>query len=431
MELCGRLCALKRPIHDCLLNHLMLSRRTLILLNFHVIFLAAVPAAEWPEFRGPTGQGHSNSTGLPVTWSESDNIVWKAPVPGHGWSSPVILGDQIWMTTATENGRSLRAVALSLTDGRLLRNVEVFQVAKPPDVHYRNNYASPTPVLEGDRIYVHFGPSGTAALDHSGRILWKTEELTYKDEHGPGSSPVLFGDLLIVNCDGRGTPFVAAVDKNTGKVRWKTTRHDGARNAFTTPLVIPAAGGEQLISPGADRAVAYDPKTGRELWWIRYNSFSLVPRPVFGHGLVYIVTGAYEPVLYAIRPDGNGDVTKTHVVWTLNRGIPYTPSPLLVGDEIYVVNDNGLLTCLDARSGQTLWRTRLGGNYLASPLYADGKIYVLSDGGQTTVLQPGRTFLRLSQNQVDGITVASMAVAGKSIFIRSESHLYRIETQVR
>ncbi len=386
----------------------------------------AAHAENWTEFRGPTGQGHSREHGLPLTWSETENVNWKVPIPGKGWSSPVILGDQLWLTTAMDEGRSLRAICLNRETGRIEHNVEVFQLADPGPVHQKNSHASPTPILEGDRIYLHFGSHGTACITRSGQIVWKTQELKYYHRHGPGGSPVVYGDLLIVSCDGYDIQFVVALDKRTGKIRWKSPRK--GYQAYTTPLTVQVQGRDQLISPGALRAVSYDPLTGRELWWIRYgDGYSNVPRPICGHGLVFICSGFEQAVLLAVRPDGQGDVTDTHVAWSLKRGVPLTPSPLLVGDELYLVSDNGIASCLDAKTGKTHWQQRIGGNHSASPIYADGRIYYLNEEGESVVIEPAREFKKLATNQLDGHTLASMAVSGKAIFIRSASHVYRLE----
>ena len=383
---------------------------------------------DWPQFRGPTGQGHSTETGLPIEWSESRNIVWKTPVPGRGWSSPVVADGRIWLTTATKDkGTSLRALAYDVENGRELINVEVFHLRSADLTNPKNSHASPTPIVEGDRVYVHFGAQGTAALSTSGEIIWKTR-LPYESQHGNGGSPTLYGDLLIVSCDGSDDAFVAALDKRTGKTRWRASRRQPFDQAYSTPLVIRVGERDEIVSVGAYRAAAYDPQTGKEIWRVSYaDGFSNVPRPVYGHGLVYIATGFQQPSLLAVRADGTGDVTKTHIAWTLRRAAPLTPSPLLVGDELYVVNDGGIATCLDAKSGAPRWIQRLGGgDYSASPVLADARIYFLSESGVATVIAPGKEFRRLATNTLDGDTLASMAIAAGSIFIRTDSHLYRI-----
>ncbi len=382
-------------------------------------------ASDWPEFRGPTGQGHSNERGLPVEWSETQNLRWKTAIPGRGWSSPAIQGNRIWLTTATEEGRSLRALCLDRETGAVRLDIELFRLKSGGKTHAKNSLASPTPVLDAGRVYLHFGAFGTACLTEAGEIVWKTQLDYDNGQHGPGGSPVLYDNLLIVSCDGQESQFVVALDKLTGKVRWK--KHRQGAQAYTTPLILRLPAGDQLISPGAFRSIAYEPRTGKELWEVTYgDGFSNVPRPVFGHGLVYICTGFHQPELLAIRPDGRGDITKSHVAWRLKRGVPLTPSPLLVGDEIYLVSDNGIATCLDARTGAEHWRTRLGGNHSASPLYADGRIYFLSEEGESVVIEPGKQFKMLATNRLDGGTLASMAVSSGSIFIRSQTHLYRL-----
>jgi outer membrane protein assembly factor BamB len=383
----------------------------------------------WPQFRGPTGQGHSAARGLPLTWSESQNVRWKTPVPGLGWSSPVVAGGRVWVTTSVEGrGASLRALAFDVESGREVVNVEVFHRRSADLSNPKNSHASPTPVVDGDRVYVHFGAEGTAALTTTGDVVWKTRH-AYASQHGNGGSPVVYGDLLIFSADGSDEAFVAALDTRTGKVRWKTPRRYPADQAYTTPLVIRVGDRDQVVSVGAYRAAAYDPQTGKEIWRVGYaDGFSNVPRPVFGHGLVYIATGFQQPSLIAVRADGTGDVTRTHSVWTLKRGAPLTPSPLLVGDELYIVNDGGIASCLDARTGETRWVQRLGGAYSASPVFADGRIYFLSEEGVATAIAPGREFQVLARNRLDGATLASPAIAAGSIFIRSNTHLYRIGT---
>src|SRR5262245_20476301 len=391
-----------------------------------LLFPVIAPAENWTEFRCPTGQGHSNARGLPQNWSETENVAWKTPIPGRGWSSPVLADDQLWLTTALEDGRSLRAVCLNQDTGRIVHNVEVFRLADPGPVHQKNSHASPTPILEGDRIYVHFGSHGTACVSRSGQVVWKTQELKYHHGHGPGGSPVIYGDLLIVSCDGNDLQYVVALDKRTGKIRWKSPRK--GYQAYTTPLTIQVKGNEQLISPGAHRVVAYEPLTGKEIWSVRYgDGYSNVPRPVFGHGLVFICSGYEQAVLLSVRPDGQGDVTDSHVAWSLRRAVPLTPSPLLVGDKLYLVSDNGVASCLDATTGKRHWQQRLGGNHSASPILAEGRIYFLNEEGESVVIEPGQEFKKLATNQLDGQTLASMAVFGKSIFIRSASHLYRLQ----
>jgi len=380
---------------------------------------------DWPEFRGPTGQGQSDERELPLVWSETKNVRWKTAIPGRGWSSPAIQGDRIWLTTAADEGKSLRAICVDRNTGAILQNVEVFRLKSQGNLNSKNSQASPTPVLEGDRIYLHFGAYGTACITQSGEIVWKTRLDYDNGQHGPGGSPVIYDNLLIMSCDGQDVQYVVALDKLTGKVRWKKLRE--GYQAYTTPLVVRLPAGDQVISPGAFRAVSYEPRTGKEIWQVRYgDGFSNVPRPVYSNGLVFICTGFQQPSLLAVRLDGRGDVTKSHIAWTLKRGVSLTPSPLLVGDELYMVSDNGVASCIDAKTGSPYWQVRLGGNHSASPIYADGRIYFLSEEGESVVIAPGKEFKALAKNQLDGPTLASMAVSKGSIFVRSQTHLYRL-----
>lgn len=397
----------------------------------------AVWAEDWPQFRGPGGQGHSAEHGLPLEWSESRNVVWKTAVPGLGWSSPVVAGGRVWLTTATEDGRSmsLRAVAFDTETGREVVNVEVFRVRPDPYLNPKNSYASPTPIVESDgeggRVYVHFGWNGTAALTTEGEIVWKTR-LPYESQHGSGGSPALYGDLLIISCDGGDTAYVVALDKLTGRTRWRTYRRRPFDQAYSTPLAIRVGDRDEIVSIGAYRTAAYDPESGKEIWRVSYpqeDGFSNVPRPVYGHGLIFITTGFQVPMLLAVRPDGEGDLTKDGIAWTLQRGVPYTPSPLLVGDELYLVSDIGIATALDAETGGIRWQQRLGGNFSASPVYADGRIYFQNENGVTTVIAPGKEFRKLATNTIEGYTFASMAVSNGAIYLRSDTNLYRIGMQ--
>jgi len=390
-------------------------------------------AQDWPQFRGPDGQGHSVERGLPMEWGEARNVRWKSPIAGLGWSSPVVANGKVWLTSAVEQrGISLRAIAFDAETGKEVVNVEVFKIPTDRrDINPKNSWASPTPIIDGDRVYVHFGADGTAALSSSGAILWKNR-FEYQSQHGAGGSPVVYGDLLIFSCDGSDAAFVIALDKLTGKTKWKTNRGYPSDQAYTTPLVIRVGDRDQLISVGAFRARAYDPLTGKEIWRVRYDDgFSNVPRPIFAQGLVVIATGFQQPELLAVRPDGTGDVTKTHIAWSLKRGAPLTPSPLAVGDELYVVNDGGIASCIDARTGAVIWQQRLGGTYSASPVFADGRIYFLAEQGVTTVVAPGRDFRRLATNPLDGGLLASMAISNGSLFLRTDSHLYRITETLR
>jgi outer membrane protein assembly factor BamB len=338
-----------------------------------------------------------------------------------------VAGGRVWLTTSTgDRAASLRLLAFDVATGLEVLNTEVFRIPNAQLLNSKNSLASPTPIIAGDRVYVHFGAEGTAALTTAGELLWKTR-LPYETQHGNGGSPVLYQDLLILNCDGFDRAFVIALDVATGEPRWKTSRSRPWSQAYSTPLVVRTGDEDLLVSVGAFRTVAYEPLTGVPVWQVGYgDGFSNVPRPVFGHGMVFVATGFHQPSLLAVRVNGRGDVTKSHVAWTLSRGAPLTPSPVLVGDELYFVTDAGVASCVDARTGRSLWRERLNGNFSASPVVADGRVYFQSEEGETTVIAAGPRFRQLAVNELDGAMLASMAVSSGAFFIRTGSHLYKI-----
>jgi outer membrane protein assembly factor BamB len=387
---------------------------------------------DWPQFRGPTGQGLAGERDLPVEWGPRKNVAWKRAIPGAGWSSPIVCLGRVYLTTAVPVGgdQSLRALCLDARSGRVLWAREVFRQdgRTAPRIHPKNSHASPTPVTDGYRVYVHFGHQGTGCLNPRGRMLWRNTGLRYQPVHGNGGSPILVDDSLIFNCDGADRQFVVALRCGDGTVRWQTPRRSDHHKKFSfgTPLLVPAGGRKLVVSPGSGAVCAYDPATGEEVWRVRTGGYSVVPRPVFGRGLVFVTTGFESPTLLAIRPDGRGDVTGTHVAWKTRRVVPLNPSPLLVGDDLYLLADDGVVSCLDARTGKPYWRERLGGSFSASPLYAAGRIYVQDEAGRGTVLRAGRKFEVLARNDLGERTLASYAAADGALFIRTEKHLYRI-----
>jgi outer membrane protein assembly factor BamB len=404
---------------------------------FSLFLGTGVQGEDWPEFRGPTGQGLAARGSLPVKWDRTTNVAWKKPIPGKGWSSPVVLKDRVYLTTSVPvansatRDQSLKVLCLDAKTGRVQWDKEVFRQdgSTAPAIHGKNSHASPTPLVHGDKLYVHFGHQGTACLDLTGKVLWRNSSYKYSPVHGNGGTVIVVDDAVIFSCDGGDNSFVVALNRTTGKELWKTDRQVGAEKkfSFSTPLLIAVKGKKQVISPGSNQVCAYDPRTGKEIWRVTYDGYSVVPRPVYGHGLVYICTGYNSPSLLAIRPDGKGDVTTTHVAWTTNRGVPHTASPLLVGGELYLVSDGGVASCLDARKGKVHWKQRLGGNYSASPLYAAGKIYFQSEQGTGEVIKAGKEFKQLARNALGERTLASYAAAGGALYIRTEKHLYKIQ----
>ena len=389
--------------------------------------------AEWPQFRGPAGQGISDAVNIPVEWNATTHIAWKVALPGRGWSSPVLASGRLYLTTAIDAAETtLHALCLDAADGHTLWDAEVFEPdpASVRAIHAKNSPASSTPIVAGERLYVHFGHMGTAALDLSGKVLWRQNALKYQPVHGAGGSPILVGETLVVSCDGERDPFVAALDAATGAIRWKTPRNSPAKKqfSFSTPLAIEVGGVRQIVSPGSGFVGGYDVRDGREVWRVGYGEgYSVVPRPVFSHGLLFVSSSFDAPVLYAIRPDGaSGDVTATNIAWTIRKGAPHTASPLILGDEIYFVSDAGIATCADARTGEVHWSERLGGNFSASPIAAEGRIYFQNEAGVGYVVNAAPKFELLATNDLAERSLASFAVADGALFIRTEKHLWKI-----
>lgn len=394
-------------------------------------------AQDWPEFRGPTGQGHAASARLPLHWGATRNVAWKQAIPGRGWSSPVLAGGLLYLTSAVGEGgdaaMSLRTLCLDESTGKIIWDIGVFgqEFSTAPRIHDKNSHASPTPLVADGRVYVHFGHLGTACLDLEGKVIWKNSELSYAPVHGNGGSPILVGNKLVFSCDGGSDPFVVALDKTNGKVVWKTPRVTTAKKtfSFSTPLLITVKGRQQVISPGSGAVCAFDPDTGREIWRARYGEgYSVIPRPVLGHGMIFIGTGYDQPIVMAIRVDGEGDVTDTHVVWTMKKGAPNTPSLLLVDTELYMVSDGGIASCVEAKTGRVHWQERVGGNYSASPIDAGGRIYFQNEEGTGVVVKAGRTFEKLSSNDLGERSLASYAAADDAFYIRTDGHLYKIKS---
>ncbi len=442
-----------------------MKRVSIVILTFifpFVFVLSYVHSAQdkiaehyWNQFRGPNGDGKATATNLPIEFSETENVRWKVPIHDKGYSSPVVWGNQIWLTTAREDGRELFAICVDLENGDILQDIKVFDVAEPQLEHGDlNSHASPTPIVEEGRIYVHYGTYGTACLDtQTGDKLWERRDLNCDHRVRPASSPIIDEDTLFLTFDGVDVQFIAALDKNTGDTLWlqhrkvdsnfgdvlkakgvtdiegtKKEKPNDNRKSYATPTIITFQGKKQLVSPAAEVTISYDPKTGEELWRVRHEGWgwNVACRPIFAHNLVYFTTGV-EKLLLAVDPSGTGDVTNSHVVWRNRKGAPEIPSPLIVDDLMFMVNEGGVVACLEAKSGNQVWRGRVGGNHWASPLYAGGNIYFFSMDGRVSVISAGREFKLLARNEFDTEFIASGAAAGNTLILRSRTHLYCIE----
>jgi len=406
------------------------------LFSFTTMTATAV-AADWPQFRGPGGQGIAEDADPPVKWSETENVAWKTAIHGRGWSSPVVLDKQIWMTTAEEDGSRMYVVCVDRESGKIVHDVTLFRdIVVTQEMNSLNSFASPTPVVEQGRVYVNFGTYGTACLDTTtAKPVWVRRDIHCDHFRGPGSSPILFGDLLIFNMDGIDVQYVIALDKRTGKTAWKSDRTTDfgelvgdMRKAYSTPLVTEVDGRKQLINPGAQAVIAYDPATGKDIWSVRYpGGFSNVSRPLVDDGLVYVTAGFGKSGLLAIRLGGAGDVTDSHVAWRYDKSVSMKPSPMLIDGLLYMTSDSGIATCLDASNGELVWKERIGGKFSASPVAAGGRIYFSDHDGKTTVIGAGHKYEPLATNTLDSGCMASPAVVGETMFLRTKTHLYRIE----
>jgi len=425
-----------------------ISSTTRVTVLLSLLCLAAIRLdAQWPQFRGLDGLGTASTAKIPLTWSEESNVRWKTAIHGRGWSSPIVIGNQVWVSTATPDGRELSALALDVESGKIVHDLKLFHVEKPQDAHPFNSYASPTPAGEPGRVYVTFGSPGTAAIDtRTGKVLWERRDLQGDHFRGAGSSPIVFRNLLIMHFDAIDVQYVTALDTSTGKTVWTTPRSidfkdlgaDGKpkgdgdfRKAFATPRIVEVGGQPLLVSLGGKAAYGYDPMTGKERWRVEERrSHTPSTSPIAGLGMVFYATGWDATQLMAVRPDGAGDVSATHVVWRFARSVPLKPSMLLVDGSIFMVNDTGVATCVDAKTGALVWQSRVGGTFSASPIHAAGRIYLFDEDGKTTVLEAGREFKVIAENQLDNGFMASPAVVGDALILRTSTDLYRIEQPV-
>ncbi|MEQ1859911.1 MAG: PQQ-binding-like beta-propeller repeat protein [Chthoniobacteraceae bacterium] len=407
------------------------------LLACSILTLASFAGDSWPQFRGPLQNGVSDAKALPLEWSEQKNVKWKTEIPGEGWSSPIVGNGQIWLTTALSEGRSLRAICVDPANGKILRDIEVFKNENPPAKHKRNSYASPTGIIDGDRVFVHFGPMGTACLDaKTGSVRWENRELIYDPQNGPGGSLAMWKDKLLIACDGMDAQFEAVLDKATGKLVRKTPRdapellplRDEMRKAYGTPVVMQIDGRAQSLTTASNRLYATDPETGAELWHVKYPlGFSNVPLPVSDGRMMVVSTGFMKPVLLGIKVGGaKADATATHVQWRQIKGAPDQCSPIIVGDRVYATTSGGILSCLNLQTGDIVWQERIGSDFAASPIFAAGRLYLFAAAGPCTVIKPGDSFQKLAENTLDAGCMASPAVVSDALIVRTKTHLYRI-----
>lgn len=403
-----------------------------------LLLASVIVRADWPQFRGPTQQGISEAKGLPIEWGPEKNVAWKVPVPGKGWSSPVVTDGKIYLTTAVPQGSgekselSLRTLCLNSKSGETIWDREVFRHpgSKVPGGHSKNSHASSTPFVESGKIYVHFGHLGTARLNATdGAIDWVNSELGYSPVHGNGGSPVLFENKLIFAIDGSDRQEVVALAAESGKVAWRTPRNTKSDKQFSfcTPLLWQINGTTQVVTQGSNVVTSLDPTTGAELWRVAFKGYSVVPRPVAANGMIFMSTGYDNGKVLALKPTGTGDITSSAIAWQAAKNAPYNPSMICVDGLLYAVSDSGIASCWDAQTGEVIWSERVPEKYSSSLLYAEGRLYLQSEEGTGTVLKAGRTFETLATNKLGERSLASYAVDGSALIIRTEKNLYRIE----
>jgi outer membrane protein assembly factor BamB len=411
-----------------------------------LLFLSACntsePGQNWTHFRGSEMDGHANVETAPLNWSDSTNIVWKVPVEGKGWSSPVVFGDQIWLTSATDNGTEFYALCFDFESGELLNKQTLFTSENPQRIHSTNSYATPTPCIEDGFVYVHYGTFGTACINTDNfEVEWKREDLKCDHMQGPASSPILHNNMLIVHLEGTEDPYVVALDKKTGETIWKSVRpaeiYDPLepvyRKSYQTPIVINVEGRELLISNSSFMCFAHDVNTGEVVWTIEYGYDSTVSQPLYWNGLVFVNSGwifldnvPYFTRQFAVDPTGEGDVTETHVKWMYEDEVPQIPTPVIVDGKMYMVHDRGMVTCLDAMTGEPIWKEKLRGNFNASPVYAAGNIYFFNVKGDCTIIKPGNSFQKVAENSIgETVKTVPVFVRGRMI-LRTQKNLYMI-----
>lgn len=397
--------------------------------------LATEPPS-WRQFRGDGSNGLAPEADLPTQWDSQTNVAWKAAIHGRGWSSPVIEGDEVWLTTATEDGFKMYALCFSLTDGSVLQDKLVFEnEAVQEDYHVTNSYASPTPVIEGEFVYVHFGSYGTACIRRSdASTVWQRRDLPCNHYRGAGSSPILYENLLIFHMDGFDHQYAVALDKTTGKTVWKQPRDIdyGTENgdfykAFSTPIIIQVDGQDQLISPASKACLALDPLSGKEIWRVRYEEHSTTVRPVFDGKRIYLSTGFGKAKMVCVRVDGHGDVTDTHVDWVQKKSIGSKPSPVLIDGLLFDITDAGILERIAVESGEIEWQQRLGGKFSASLVATPSHLFAFDHEGKGYVFSVAEEPELIATNELPAGCNASPAIVGDSLIVRTTTHLYRLQ----
>ncbi len=419
------------------------SRMRTRLVAVSVGWLAALCAAaatgeNWPGFRGPTGQGISHETNLPVTWSLNENLAWRAGIPGVGWSSPIVWEQHVYLTSTSPDGTSCHVICVESAAGKIAWDKEVLTQTANRKLS-ENSHATPTPVTDGKLVYAAFNGGRIVAVNLDGSVAWSWRDEQFVSKHGLAASPILYQDTLIMPFDGNGAAdvnnigysiawdgaFIVGLDCRTGKEKWRAKR-GLSRQAHVTPMIIDVSGKTQLISGAGDVVQGFDPGSGELLWTVRSSGEGVVPSIVRGPELVFTSSGYGAPAIRAIRPDGRGDVTSSHVAWESRDNVSLVPSFAYHDGLLFCVKENGIATCLDAATGKTLWKQRLAGKFGASPVLAEGRLYCLAEDGTTCVIAAGREFKQLASNRLEGTCNASPAISNGRIYIRSESSLFCI-----
>lgn len=411
-----------------------------------VVILGIQPAKSqqinWTHFRGNNLSGISSDVQAPVIWKDSTNVIWKTDIQGKGWSSPVVFDGQIWVTSASESGKEMSGICLDFDSGKLIYKLNLFQPDSAYPKHSINTYATPTPCIEEGFVYLHFGTYGTACVNTSnGKVVWKRTDLNCDHVQGPGSSPVLYKDLLILHIEGIDVQYLIALNKKTGETVWKTDRPADlnepllpiGRKAYITPVIVNVNGKDLIISNGSAVCIAYDPETGKEVWRIVQGEDSTIAMPLAENGIVYFYTSFVTPPdgdkyaeLLAVNPDGVGNIDKSNVLWRFKSPILQLLTPLIKDGLIYTIDTRNVFYCLDAKTGQVVYSQKLKQKYNSSPIYAGGNIYFTSVKGETMVLKEGNQFQVVAENKLSGEVYATPAFLRNSILIRTDSQLYRI-----